>query len=334
MARLSRRWARLRVIHPIPTPTRQGQKIICFVRCRSTEWSALKGASVSDQFDEEAPLLSVIIPCRNGETHLACQLDALASQETSFPWEVVLVDNGSTDRSVLVAEKYAARLQLKIVSAPDRANQAYAQNVGAYAARAEKLVFINDDDEVAPRFLASMFTTLQDHDFVACPRDLALNPEWTVDAYDVPPSAFGGPFFPYAFGSAMGLSRKAFDSIGGCPEEYEACEDMAISYRLQQKGFALVFLPEPLHGYRLRSTISGLFRQTRKWGCYGALVYREFGASFVPRRPASIVLPEWFHALGDLMAVRSKVDLARCAVRCGYSIGRLEGSLRHRVFYL
>ena len=281
----------------------------------------------------ELPALSVIIPCRNAEAYLARQFDALASQETSFAWELVLVDNGSTDRSVQIAETYAERMQLRVVPAPDRANQAYARNVGAKEAYAEKLVFVDADDEVSPGFLASMFATLAEHDFVASPRDVdALNPAWIRDAHDVPESAYGA-FSPFAFGSAMGLSRRVFESVGGCPEEYAPCEDMALSYRVQQSGVALVFLPEPLHRYRFRSSIRGLFSQTRVWGYQEALVYRDFRAPAVPRRSASLALSEWFSVLRELMAARSRADLARCAVRLGYSAGRLHGSLRYRVFY-
>jgi glycosyltransferase involved in cell wall biosynthesis len=282
---------------------------------------------------DELPLLSVIIPCRNGEGYLGRQLGALASQETSFPWELVLVDNGSTDRSVQIAESYADRMQLTVVSAPDRANQAYARNVGARAASAEKLIFVDADDEVAPRFLASMFATLGDHDFVGSPREQAtLNPAWSRDAHDVPASA-SGTFSPFAFGSAMGLSRRVFESVGGCPEEYDPCWDMALSYRLQRTGVALVLLPEPLHRYRFRNSIRGLFNQTRVWGCYEVLLYREFREPLVPSRSASLALSEWSSALRELTAARSRADLARCAVRFGYSAGRLYGSLRYRVFF-
>jgi glycosyltransferase involved in cell wall biosynthesis len=282
---------------------------------------------------DELALLSVIIPCRNAERYVGRQLDAVASQNTSFPWELVLVDNGSTDRSVQIAETYADRVQLRIVPAPDRANQAYARNVGAKAAFADKLVFIDADDEVAPGFLASMFATLEEHDFVASPRDMdSLNPAWIRDAHDVPESAYGA-FSPFAFGSAMGLSRRVFQSVGGCPEEYAACEDMALSFRLRRAGVALVFLPEPLHRYRFRSSIRGLFNQTRVWGYHEALVYREFREPLVPARSASLARSEWSSALRELIAARSRADLARCAVRLGYSTGRLQGSLRHRVFY-
>jgi glycosyltransferase involved in cell wall biosynthesis len=266
--------------------------------------------------------------------YLARQLDALALQKTSFPWELVLVDNGSADCSTQIAETYVDRIRLRIVSAPDRANQAYARNVGAKAARADKLVFIDADDEVAPGFLASMFATLEEHDFVGSPREQSsLNPAWSRDAHDVPASA-SGTFSPFAFGSAMGLSRRVFESVGGCPEEFDAAWDVALSYRLQQAGVALVFLAEPLHRYRFRNSIRGLFNQTRVWGYYEVLLYREFRGPLVPARSASLALSEWFSALRELMAARRRSDLARCAVRLGYSAGRLHGSLRHRVLYL
>src|SRR3954452_16520200 len=100
------------------------------------------GATVADTGNrehpvDEAPLLSVVIPCRNAGEHLERQLDALASQETAFPWELVVVDNGSSDDSMQIVETYEDRIRLRVVSAPDRANAAYARNVGADAAHAE-----------------------------------------------------------------------------------------------------------------------------------------------------------------------------------------------------
>jgi glycosyltransferase involved in cell wall biosynthesis len=292
-----------------------------------------RNRSLTGHSIDEAPLVSVVIPCRNAGQHLERQLGALASQETSFPWELVVVDNGSSDDSMRIVEAYEDRLRLRVASAPDRANQAYARNVGAEAAHAEKLVFVDADDEVAPGFLASMFASLRAHDFVAVPRDVdALNPEWTRHAHSVTESSFG-TFAPFAFGSAIGLSRRAFDSVSGCPEEYDACWDMALSYRLQQSGVALVFLAEPLLRYRFRCSIRRLFGQTRVWGYYEALVYRDFGPAFVARRSARLALSEWLGALGDLATARSRADVARSAVRLGYSAGRFQGSMRHRVFY-
>lgn len=42
---------------------------------------------------DEVPFVSVVIPCRNAGEYLERQLDALASEEAPFPWELVVVDN-------------------------------------------------------------------------------------------------------------------------------------------------------------------------------------------------------------------------------------------------
>jgi GT2 family glycosyltransferase len=281
----------------------------------------------------ELPLLSVIIACRNGEQYLGRQLEALASQETSFAWELVFVDNRSTDLSVQVAERYKDRIPLTVISAPERANRAYARNVGADAARAEKLVFLDADDEVAPGFLTSMFAALQEHEFVGSPSDRrALNPEWCREAHNTSESSHG--VFALFTGAAVGLSRRVIASVGGWPEEYVPCEDMALSFRLQRSGIPLTFLSEPLLNYRLRTSIRGLFAQTRAWGYAQALVHRDFGSEFVHPRSASVALSEWLGILQELLTARRRADLARFAVRLGYSVGRLQGSLRYHVFYL
>ena len=50
--------------------------------------------------DDESPLVSVILPVRNGEPYLGVQLKALAAQSCRFPREMIVVDNGSTDSTV------------------------------------------------------------------------------------------------------------------------------------------------------------------------------------------------------------------------------------------
>jgi glycosyltransferase involved in cell wall biosynthesis len=287
----------------------------------------------ASKLERESPLLSVVIACKNGEQYVGRQLEALACQEAAFAWELVFVDNRSTDRSVEVASAYRDRIALRVIAAPQRANRAYARNVGVGAARADKLVFLDADDEVAPGFLTAMFAALQTQDFVGSPSEkYSLNPEWSREAHSTSESSHG-VFAPFT-GAAVGVSRRVIESVGGWPEQYVPCEDMAFSFQLQRAGVALTFLSEPLLQYRLRTSIRALFAQTRAWGRAQALVHRDFGPAFVPRRSASLALAEWLGVLRELLRARSKADLGRFAVRLGYSVGRLQGSLRHRVFYL
>jgi hypothetical protein len=92
-------------------------------------------------------------------------------------------------------------------------------------------------------------------------------------------------------------------------------------------------VPEALVRYRFRDSIHGSFRQTRLWGRYQARVYRDF-PEIVPPRGVRLALREWFDLLKALARARHRSDAARCAVRLGYSVGRLGGSVRYRVLYL
>ena len=62
--------------------------------------------------------LSVILPCINGAETIAVQLEALTRQSWAGEWEVIVVNNGSTDNSMEIVERYRDRLQnLQIVNA-------------------------------------------------------------------------------------------------------------------------------------------------------------------------------------------------------------------------
>jgi glycosyltransferase involved in cell wall biosynthesis len=305
--------------------------------------------------DERAgqPALSVIIACRNAEEHLRHQLDALRSQETSFHWELIVVDNGSTDRSAAVAESYADRRFVRLVSAPERLGQAHARNVGVRAALAGRLVFVDADDQVAPGFLTAMYEALDEHEFVTSPDDEGfLNPAWSHRAHAVPPSTHGLERFimappragsthppqpdkiPQAYGCAIGITRQTLSRVGGFAVEYRELHDLALSVKLHQAGVVLAYLPGPLIRYRLRDSLPGLFQQSRRWGRQEALAHREFGQQVMPSRSARIAITEWATAMQRLITASSRADLAQCAVRFGYCVGRLQGSVRYRTPYL
>ncbi|MCY7394267.1 MAG: glycosyltransferase, partial [Leptolyngbyaceae cyanobacterium CAN_BIN12] len=62
--------------------------------------------------------LSVILPCFNGAETIAVQLEALTRQSWAGEWEVIVVNNGSTDNSMEIVKRYRDRLQnLQIVNA-------------------------------------------------------------------------------------------------------------------------------------------------------------------------------------------------------------------------
>ena len=96
------------------------------------------------------PRVSVVVPIYNVERYLEECLDSLEAQ-TFEDLEVVMVNDGSTDRSPAIAERYAARdSRFRLVSQPNGGLSA-ARNTGFEAARGEFLAFVDSDDVVSPR---------------------------------------------------------------------------------------------------------------------------------------------------------------------------------------
>lgn len=280
------------------------------------------------------PELSVLMPCRNAESFLAEQLEALSVQDFAGPWELVFIDNGSTDRSVAIAEKFRDRLPLVFVSAPEQPGRCYALNCGLGAARSENIVTIDADDLVDETYLSTFHAALSEHDFVTCGIDeTRLNPAWSVFAYDVPPTAYGR-FPPAAFGGVIGVKRHVLDAVGGHPEHLRYGADLILSLRINASGTPLFVIDERLLHYRHRRTLGAVFRQHMRWGYSQAFIYREVaGHAAMQRNSLSEALREWGVALRMCLMGPGKPGRAHGLVRLGYAVGRARGSLRARVWY-
>lgn len=289
--------------------------------------------------DARHPLVSVVLPCRNAGRHLDGALGSLAAQDFDLAWEVILVDNGSTDGSLALADRHAAALNLTVLQATERANASYARNVGARHARADRLLFVDADDEVDTHYVGALARALEHHPYVTSRVDYqSLNPAWIRDAHGSP----WGPddvsvfldFMP-ATGTNIGVHRSVFDRAGGFPEEYSGSQDIALSWRIQLlAGSAIHFVPDAVYRYRYRATLAGLFWQTRNWGFSNTLLYKEFRKHGMPPRPFRAAAREWAQVLRDLARARNPAERAPVLARLGYCVGRAQGSLRHRVIYV
>src|SRR3546814_13097476 len=113
--------------------------------------------------------LSVILCCLDESAVIRTQLDALAGQEWSEPWEFVVADNGSTDGTQDIVMSYRDRIpNLRLVDASDKRGLAPARNVGAREAAGESIAYCDADDEIAPGCVPAMGAAVVPSDFVAC----------------------------------------------------------------------------------------------------------------------------------------------------------------------
>jgi glycosyltransferase involved in cell wall biosynthesis len=284
--------------------------------------------------------LSVIIPCLNAAGTIATQLEALVNQHWSEPWEVIVADNGSTDGSLAIIERYKERLpNLRLTDASARLGQPYALNVGVQASHGESVAFCDADDEVGPGWVAAMGEALSQCDFVASRFETQkLNQSWVQET-----RKFGQrhglqkiwypPYLPFAGGCGLGVKRAIHDLVGGFDESLPYLHDTDYCFKIQLAGVKLHFVPDAIIHIRLRDKFSAMFRQARLWAQYNVIVYKRYqpvsGMTFPD--PWTRYGSEWKRWLRRLPKVRSRASLGACVWTLGWQIGRLQGSIKCRV---
>ena len=134
----------------------------------------------------EFPAISVIIPMYNVEKYVAECLDSLLAQ-TFQNFEVIVVDDCSTDNSVEIVESYAPKFdgRLKLVSMEENSGYAgFPRNKGIELARGEYLYFLDPDDTITPTALEELYTAAKYYnaDVVHCEKYYFVPDEFYNDS--------------------------------------------------------------------------------------------------------------------------------------------------------
>ncbi len=214
--------------------------------------------------------LCVIIPCHNEEATLGQQLDALATQEWDGTWEVVVVDNRSTDRTAELARAHLGlRDRLRVITANDFANIAYARRCGVEASNARSVVFCDGDDVVAPGWVAAMADALRRENLVTGDVEVLMLNEAGLAASRGRSRMGVVPRFgnrPILRGNCGGMTREIWDQFGGFDETFAGLEDIEFSLRVAAAGHTVIFVPEAIVHYRYRNRLRNLWLQGLYYG--------------------------------------------------------------------
>lgn len=114
--------------------------------------------------------VSVIIPVRNSEKYLSSCLFSVVSQDFSLPYEVIIINNGSTDNSREIIEKCTKKYKFVRQIITDGLSVGFARKRGIDEARGQYLCFLDSDDMYKLSFIKKMYETITQNgaDIINC----------------------------------------------------------------------------------------------------------------------------------------------------------------------
>ncbi len=224
-----------------------------------------------------------MIPALNAAATLGEQLDALLAQDSGEPFEIIVVDNGSSDGTADLVRRVQARSSQVVVvidgSALPRGGAA-AKNAGVRAARHRRVAFCDADDVVRTGWIASMRAALRDNPVVTCEREYwSLNPHRRQSFH--PPRDRQGSYCVLGVtgisGGAFGIDRDLYLSLGGFDETMRGAVDTEFALRLADAGYRPVHEGRAVVSVRLPVTSRASFRRERALSRSRDEIARRYG---------------------------------------------------------
>ena len=181
------------------------------------------------------PLVSVIMAAYNSEQYVGAALESVLAQDWE-PFEVVVVDDGSVDRT---GEIVSAFPEVRYVR-QDNAGPAAARNAAFEHSRGEFVANFDSDDLLPPSRLRVQATYLIEHPEVGC---VLGRQEWLNAQPWMARDAIYGDIDGVPLSSAM-VRRGVLQELGGYDSAFEPSEDTDLLIRMRAAGVEQVVLPE------------------------------------------------------------------------------------------
>ena len=246
-------------------------------------------------------LFSIIIPVYNRPQEVDELLESLCVQ-TFNDFEVVVVEDGSTEKCEEVCQKYADRLTLRYHFKPN-SGPGPSRNYGAERSQGEYLIILDSDVIVPENYLEIIKEELERESCDAfggpdrahesfSPIQKAIN--YAMTSFFTTGGIRGGKkkldqFYPRSFN--LGIRKSVYEALGGfAPMRYG--EDIDLSTRIFKGGYSCRLFPEAFVFHKRRVKFSSFFRQVKHSGEARVLLKKKYPETFklVHLLPAAFVV--------------------------------------------
>jgi glycosyltransferase involved in cell wall biosynthesis len=206
--------------------------------------------------------VSLILPTYNGSRYLAEAIESCLMQ-THRDWELILVDDSSTDSTPAIIAEYAARdTRIRPVRHQTNKKLPEALNTGHAEAGGEYLMWTSDDNRLLPQALEEMVAFLENHPSVGMVyADAVLIDEAGHFVQDYPAHPVSALAYMNAIGPCFLYRRSVHEKVGAYSADLFLAEDYDYWLRIYRQ-FEIAHLPKTLYEYRwhresLTSTANG-----------------------------------------------------------------------------
>jgi GT2 family glycosyltransferase len=238
--------------------------------------------------DMKWPRMSVVVCTHNGSRTIEKTCQELV--ELDYPdYEVIVVDDGSTDRTADIVKQYPVRL----IQTENQGLSA-ARNVGANVATGDIIAYIDDDAWPDPHWLSYLAMAFDSGEFAGVGGPNIAPPDEGMVADSVA-NAPGGPIHvlltddvaEHIPGCNMAFRKSALMAVGGFDPTFRvAGDDVDLCWRIQAKGWKLGFTSAAMVWHRRRSSMRTYLKQQFGYGKAEAMLERKW--------------PEKYNAIGHL----------------------------------
>lgn len=214
--------------------------------------------------------LSVIIPAHQAEKYIAQAVESVCRQGWEKKMEIIVIDDGSTDRTAETAQTLGVQLLRKA-----QGGAASARNMGLRAATGDLILLLDADDVLTDGALHAMYDALAGSgaDAVFAMAEDFISPELT-EAQKAELKSRPAPYGGVLPGCSL-IRRKVFDTIGLFDDTMKSGETVAWQLKLRDAGIKTAQIPVVTLKRRLHLTNTGRLHQKREMADYAALLRKR-----------------------------------------------------------
>jgi len=283
------------------------------------------------------PLVSIIVPAYNAAATIdACVQSLLSLDYPRDRYEVIVVDNASTDDTARILSKYSGAL--RVLQERTR-GPAAARNAGLRNATYDLLAMTDADCLVDPQWLRELVAPLH-HGNVAMVggRILSVQPSTAIERFGEEihdhEAAITRYVPPYVITMNWASRRSHLESIGYFDERFLRAEDVELSYRVARAGLTFAYAPGAIVFHHNERTLAGLFREGFDHGAHsrhldvihGDWLRAQFASSHGAR-----VMHVLARAARELVTSEDRARAwHRTVFNIGKELGKLAGTARFR----